>query len=67
MTPRKYYDIEIYLIHIIFIELLIIANLISINVAMGIWDAIRPSPEVIYYIQNCNNLTVFPDGCQVLS
>lgn len=53
------------LIYIIFIELLILANLILIKVAWGIMDMAYPSPEVIYYMQNCNNLTLYPQGCQV--
>jgi hypothetical protein len=58
---------DLYLTHIILIELLIIANLIVIEVFWGVQEAFHPSPEVIYYFQNCNNLTIFPDGCQVLS
>jgi len=40
---------------------------VLIVLAIHIRGAMHPSPEVIYYFQNCNNLTLFPDGCQVLS
>lgn len=29
-------------------------------------DTIRPSPEVIHYLKNCDNLTLYPQGCRVL-
>ena len=67
MTPETY-DSIIYFLHIVAIGL--IAMIVFFVIAF-VFDAayytLYPSPEVIYYFQNCNNLTLFPDGCQVLS
>ena len=52
------------LLAMIAFELIII---ILIPLAIGIYQAMNPSPEVIYYFQNCYNLSLFPYGCQVLS
>ena len=67
MTPIPLSDLQYFLVHVIFLEFLIIANLILIQVALSVNAAMYPSPEVIYYFQNCNNLTLFPDGCQVMT
>ena len=64
MTPE---EIGEYLIHIIVIETLLIAVFLVGFLTWRVEMALHPSPAVIHYIQNCSNLTLYPQGCQVLS
>ena len=62
-----YSDILILFQIILAIELCTLSFIIGYIVISAVYQSLYPSPEVIYYFQNCNNLTLFPDGCQVLS
>jgi len=64
MTPKI---AMIWLEFIIALEFLLLVFVIGLVVISAVYHSLYPSPEVIYYFQNCNNLTLFPDGCQVLS
>lgn len=64
MTPE---DAMIWLELILAIEFFVLVLIIGYVVIPAVYHSLYPSPEVIYYFQNCNNLTLFPDGCQVLT
>lgn len=64
MTPER---IRCWLAILIGVEIIIITGFIWATIFTRIIISIYPSPEVIYYFQNCNNLTLYPQGCQVLS
>ena len=66
MTPKTYLEIKEILFGVILIELnilIIIGIYVFLNFAIQIQN-LRHT-ETIYYFQNCNNLTLFPDGCRV--
>ena len=67
MTPESYDNFIFYFLLILSIEFFIIVLLVGFTIISAAQSSLNPSPEVIYYFQNCNNLTIFPDGCQVLS
>ena len=64
MTPET---TMIWLELILAIEFFVLVLIVGYVVISAVHQSLYPSGEVIYYFQNCNNLTLFPDGCQVLS
>ena len=60
-------DTIIWLELIIAIEFFVLVLIVGYIVISAVNASLYPSPEVIYYLRNCNNLTLFPDGCQVLT
>jgi hypothetical protein len=64
MNAEQIVEWEAILLAVIMWGLTIVIALIISNIFRG---SLLPSPEVIYYFQNCNNLTLYPQGCQVLS
>jgi hypothetical protein len=67
MTPETYNKVYDYFQIIFLAEWILLGLVLAADVLLNIQLVMNPSPEVIYYFQNCNNLTLFPDGCQVLS
>jgi hypothetical protein len=68
MTPIiPYHYTYTWLELILAIEFFVLGLIVGYIVISAVNASLYPSPEVIYYFQNCNNLTLFPDGCQVLS
>ena len=51
----------------VWLELVMAIEFFILVLIIGYHQFLYPSPEVIYYMQNCNNLTLYPQGCQVLS
>lgn len=64
MTPEQVHKWEEALMIIISFELVIV---VLIAIALEIRGFMTPDPKVIEYFRNCNNLTLYPQGCQVLS
>ena len=64
MTPET---AMVWLELVMAIEFFILVLIIGYVVISAVHQSLYPSPEVIYYFQNCNNLSLFPYGCQVLS
>ena len=68
MTPQEYNILFETICWWCFVILVIeVGFFILFMVGSYVMQATTPSPEVIYYFQNCNNLTLYPQGCQVLS
>ena len=67
MTPEQIEQLREILFTAISIETIFITGLIWECIWTHIVIAMYPSPEVIYYMQNCDNITLYPQGCQVLS
>ena len=65
MNAERIRELEEVLLITIMIELTVL--ILIVFVVPKIWQTMYPTGEVIYYFQNCNNLTLFPDGCQVLT
>jgi hypothetical protein len=61
MTPEQVEKWEELLTIIISIEVGFIIIVMISAISM------TPDPKVIEYFRNCNNLTLYPQGCQMLS
>lgn len=62
MIPDDMKLLELALLIIIATELAIISIFVIATLSFPIWDA---APDVSYYLRNCDNLTLYPEGCKV--
>lgn len=67
MTPETYDKIHDCFLVVLSAEFVIIFFFILVAVGWAIYNSMVLTPEAIHYIQNCSNLTLYPEGCQVLS
>jgi hypothetical protein len=64
MNAEQIKEWEAILLLVIMIEL---TFFILVVLVIKLMEGMNLSQEPIYYLRNCSNFTLYPEGCQVLS